>query len=294
MRKADPLAVDLQDACRDGLREASCGPNGVPHRGGHGNDCGVRKRASQQQRLACLRCEPAQPFRDQDSEVGRNREGIGRRGLGAPALQSPGHLQAHHGVPAGCMVQPGERRPRQRAAQLSLDDPLHDADTERTHHEPLTRQSQVRRDITVGFRAARRDQPDRLAVQPPERKGENSAGAGVQPLDVVDSKQERPRSGERPKHSEHGDPHDPAARLTAAVTGNEQSSRQRFLLDSRQSRQLRWVQSIEEITETSEGQGRIRLTASAGQHCDSGGLGVRQGTHPDRGLAYAGLAGHGQ
>ena len=141
MRETDPLTVDLQDACRDGFLQAPRGHSSIPDRGGHGSHRGLRERSRQQQRLACLRCEPAQPLGDQDPEVGRDREGIGRRGLGASALQRPGHLQAHHRVPASGAVQPGERWPSERLAQPGLDDPLHDADAHRIHHELLARQS---------------------------------------------------------------------------------------------------------------------------------------------------------
>ena len=63
----------------------------------------------------------------------------------------------------------------------------------------------------------------------------------VGPLDVVDGKQERPGPGESPEHSEHRDSDDPAARLAVAVTGDQQGSGQRSLLDGGQSRQLQWV-----------------------------------------------------
>jgi hypothetical protein len=131
-------------------------------------------------------------------------------------------------------------------------------------------------------------------VQPSERKGENAAGADIQPLDVVDGKQERPGPGESPKHSKHRDSDDPAAWLAVAVTGDQQGSGQRSLLDSGQSRQLRRVQPIEEITETCEGQGRIRLAASAGPDRDSLHLSVQQSLRPNRRLADAGLTRNGQ
>ena len=79
-------------------------------------------------------------------------------------------------------------------------------------------------------------QPHRLVVQPSEREGQNTAGADIQPLDVVDGKQERPGPGKSPEHSEHRDSDDPAAWLAVAVTGDEQGGGQRALLDSRQSR----------------------------------------------------------
>ena len=131
-------------------------------------------------------------------------------------------------------------------------------------------------------------------IQPPECKGENAAGTDIQPLDVVDGKQERPRPGESPKHSKHRDSDDPAAWLTVAVTGDQQGSGQRSSLDGGQSRQLQWVYPIEEVTETCEGQGRIRLAASAGPDRDPRHLSVQQSLRPNRRLADAGLTGNGQ
>jgi hypothetical protein len=148
--------------------------------------------------------------------------------------------------------------------------------------------------MTGGARAAGRDEPHRLVVQPPERKGENTAGADIQPLDVVDGKQERPRPGEGAKHAKDRDSDDPATWLAVAVTGDQQSSGQRSLLDCGQSRQLRRVQPIEKITETCEGQGGIRLAASAVSDRDARHLRVKQSPRPNRRLADAGLTRKGQ
>ena len=131
-------------------------------------------------------------------------------------------------------------------------------------------------------------------VQPSERKGENAAGADIQPLDVVDGKQERPRPGEGAKHTKDRDSNDPAAWLTVAVTGDQQSSGQRSLLDGGQSRQFRRVQPIEEITETCEGQGGIRLAASARPDRDARRRRVKQSLRPNRRLADAGFTRKGQ
>jgi hypothetical protein len=65
-------------------------------------------------------------------------------------------------------------------------------------------------------------------------------------------------------------------------------------LDGGQSRQLRLVQPIEEITETCEGQGRIRLAAPAGPDRDSCHLSVKQSLRPNRRLANASLTSNGQ
>jgi hypothetical protein len=66
------------------------------------------------------------------------------------------------------------------------------------------------------------------------------------------------------------------------------------LLDSGQGDQLRRVQPVEEITESRERQGRIRLAAPAGPDRDSGRLSVKQSPCPNRGLADAGLTSNGQ
>jgi hypothetical protein len=79
-----------------------------------------------------------------------------------------------------------------------------------------------------------------------------------------------------------------------AVTGDQQGSGQRSSLDGGQSRQLRLVQPVEEIAETCEGQGRIRLAASAGPDRDSRRLSVQQSLRPNRRLADAGLTRDGQ
>jgi hypothetical protein len=130
--------------------------------------------------------------------------------------------------------------------------------------------------------------------QPSEREGQNTARADIQPLDVVDGKQHRSRPGESTKHAKNRDSDDPAARLAVVVTGDQQGSRQRSLLDGRQSGQFRRVKPIEEITETREGQGGIRLAAPARQDRDARLPRVKQSLRPERRLADAGLAGESQ
>ena len=161
------------------------------------------------------------------------------------------------------------------------------ADADRADHEPLARQAQVRAVGGVGGRTgpARRDQPHRLVVQPPQREREHLAASWCPATGRRPRRAAAARTGERAQHAQHGDADDPVARRAVAASDSS-SAADSALAGRRAARPARAaVQPVEQVAQPGEGQ-----AASDWLHRQSGRRPGRPGLQhaaPDRGLADA-------
>ena len=162
-------------------------------RAGHSHD--------EQRRPRLLR-QRAQPLADEVLErVGYRQRlrGIERR----PRIERPRQLEREEGIAARCIVQPQQGRTWESESEPVTDEALDRADAERPDGQSLDRSGKRRLERRRRFAAAGEEDPDRLAVKPPQRERERIRGRRIEPLDVVDREHERAALRERQQRVVH-------------------------------------------------------------------------------------------
>ncbi len=149
-----------------------------------------------EQCLPRLLRQRAQPLADEVLErVGYRQRlrGIERR----PRVERPRQLEREEGIAARCIVQPQQGRTWESESEPVTDETLDRADAERPDGQSLDRPGKRRLERRRRLAAAGEEDPDRLAVEPPQRERERIRRRGIEPLDVVDREQQRAAGGQR-------------------------------------------------------------------------------------------------
>ena len=149
-------------------------------------------RAGEQQRRAASRPAAVEPSADERLQRLRDRQRLRRIDVRA---ERAGELEREERVPARGLVEAEQRRPREHAAEPSLQDRVQRARAERADlHalEPLV----VDRELELRHRdavpePAGEEQADVLLRQSPQRERQSARRGRVEPLDVVDRDQNR-------------------------------------------------------------------------------------------------------
>ena len=164
-------------------------------RAGHSHD---------EQRLPRLLRQRAQSLADEVLErVGYRQRlrGIERRSH----VERPRQLEREEGIAARCIVQPQQGRTWESESEPVTDETLDRADAERPDGQSLDHSGKRRLERRRRLAAAGEEDPDRLAVEPPQREREHIRRRRIEPLDVVDREQQRAAGGQRDERVVHPD-----------------------------------------------------------------------------------------
>ena len=242
-----------------------------------------------EQRLPRLLRQRAQPLADEVLErVGYRQRlrGIERR----PRVERSRQLEREEGIAARCIVQPQQGRTWESESEPVTDETLDRADAERPDGQSLDRSWKRRLERRRRLAAAGEEDPDRLAVEPPQRERERIRRRGIEPLDVVDREQQRAAGGQRDERVVHPDRE--RARICRDVAlGIEQQRRlERPTPWRREHRQHFGGGFPEQVAEPGVRESLLGLGRPRGEHSEPSLARRLRPGQPERRLADARLA----
>ena len=205
--KPDPGTLELHHTLQGSRLEGGPGHRAIrpfEHRGRRR----PQARGRQQDTLDIVRQHP-QPGAQYPAQVGGHRKRFPRRGLTPSSVQRPDQLEPIKRVSSRGVEKPTHRQPGKPHAGRRPQCRLESGHGQGTHlqaREAPGRQacSGRGRGVPAGLDPNRRQQPDRLAPEPPQRELQHRRARTVEPLEVVDRDNHRPRSGQVADHTEEG------------------------------------------------------------------------------------------
>ena len=224
----------------------------------------------------------------------RHGQPLARLQVQRPGLHRAAQLEREERVPAGQLVHVMEDRARGHPVESALQEALHGAEAERGKGEALEaigggRTVEVQRGRRLPRRAQREQQADAVVRQPPRGEGEHCRRGPVEPLHVVDSHDERRRTGEHPQRGQRGERDGLRVGCLPAAVGHQEGDLERV---------PQWAGKLvqefgtgaEEVSERRVGEAGLRLGRARRDRLQTRLGRAGQGRLPQRRLADARLA----
>jgi len=162
--------------------------------------------------------------------------------------------------------------------------------TEAYAPDALRAQRREQRHLAAGLiRAERREDGDRVVLQPPHRELECPGTRPIEPLHVVDRQQHWHLRRQLGQERDEGGPDRPRVRGAFLGLGPEQRDVEPSALGCRETGKRVGPKRGEQIPQPRERQAGFRVRRSAREHAIPLCLGAAGGLVPDRRLADAGL-----
>ena len=203
----DPGTLELHHALHGSRLEGGPGHRAIgpfEHRGRRR----PQARGRQQDTPDIVR-QHTQPGAQYPAQVGGHGKRFPRRGLTRSSVQCPGQLKAIERITSRGIENPAYRQPGKPRAGRRPQCHLESGHGQRTDLQALEAPGRQAcsgrgRGVPGGLDPDRRQQPDRLAPEPPQRELQHRRARTVEPLQVVDRNNHRPRSGQVADHTEEG------------------------------------------------------------------------------------------
>ena len=290
MSEPDPGTLDVDHALRDGRLERS-----QRRRAARLLQHDRRRRPQargDQQGIAGTGRQRGQPDAHHPLQIGRHRQRFLRRRLGPRPLQRPGQLQAIERIPARRVEQPAVGEPGQPGTCGGPKGHLERLQGQRADPQARGVPGQVRCHPRNGLPTAlgpdRRKQPGRLITEPPQREFQHPGAGVVEPLQVVDSKDHRPRLRQAAENRQESDTDCSLLRPAAYRIRQQQRDLQRPPLRRRQPGERPVKYPVQQISERRERQRRFRFGWPARQDCKGAPSGPGRTGAPHGALADPG------
>ena len=153
--------------------------------------------------------------------------------LDAPAavLERSGDVEGEERIPAGHLVKPPQRRPRERHAQARAEQLVQRTQAQRADADPgdsvRQRALQLERRTPAAVAASRHQHTDGLHAKAPHSEPDQVRRRRIEPLHVVDREHDRAPSRKRPERVEERERDRPSIRRRLRLVGKQQGDLER-------------------------------------------------------------------